>query len=238
MLLRVILALLIQLLGSAELLQSDPNVTDGEELGLLIVGAITNKDKVHDSVALVKETKSGKVSAVKKGFRILENYIVEKVTAKYIVIRKAKDTFLVYQNKFAKEFASAKPTKPKRPIKTDHYYSEEGFERKGNQIRLSQQYRNKLIHEELSTVLMQATAVPEIVDGKVSGFRLLQIDKGSIYDKAGLQNGDIVTAINDTELNSVSGAVTLLKSLRNTERVSIRINRDGQEETLRLEVAH
>lgn len=213
------------------------HMSDGEDIGVIIVGAITNASK-DQNVALVKESKTGHVKAVKQGFDVLD-YKVAEVTAKYIILVKANEERLVFQNKFAGEFMG--PGATSTPVgfsSQNENYAEDGLERRGNKITVSADLRDKLVNEDLSKVLMQATAIPKIENGEIIGFRILQIDAGSIYDKAGLQDNDIVTSINGMRLNSVAGAVRLLKSLKGSSDVSLDINRNGASMTLQLNVAH
>lgn len=211
--------------------------TDGHDIGLIIVGAIANA-KHEDNVALVKEVASGRVKAVKIGFPLLEGYKVTEVTGKYIMLKKSNSTLLVYQNKFAGEFAKQTSTPTGVMASLSDVYNEDGFERKGSKVFVSAGFRDKLVNEDLSKVLMQATAIPKIENGEIVGFKILQIDAGSIYDKAGLKDNDVITSINGLKLNSVSGAVKLLQSLKGASDVSIDVNRDGTPINFELKVAH
>lgn len=212
-------------------------MTDGADLGLLIVGAITNADQ-QNNVALVKETQSGRVEAVKMGYKLLD-FKVSVVTGKFIMLEKAGKQTLVYQNKFAGEFTGSTPsTRPGAFAAANDNYSEDGFERKGNKVKISGTFRDKVVNEDLSSVLMQATAIPKVENGEIVGFKVLQIDAGSIYDKAGLKDHDVITSINGVKLNSISGAVKLLQSLRNSADVEINLRRGGTPMQLELSVAH
>ena len=83
------------------------------------------------------------------------------------------------------------------------------------------------VKTDLAKVLMQATAEPYLEGGQIVGFKMSQIDADSSYDKAGLRDEDVVTAINGQELNSVGGSIALLKSLKGTDELDITIRRGG-----------
>jgi type II secretion system protein C len=106
-------------------------------------------------------------------------------------------------------------------------YKEEGFERKGSVIEMTQEYKTRLLTTEFSNVLQDAKASPNMVDGTLRGFRMDKIRPGSLYDKAGLQNNDVVEEINGVVLSDVSQSVKLLQSLRNESEIEIRVNRSG-----------
>ena len=59
-------------------------VTNGEDIGVVIVGTITNTDP-KNNVALIKETATGKVKAVKLGYTVAAKYKVIMVEKKYII---------------------------------------------------------------------------------------------------------------------------------------------------------
>jgi type II secretory pathway component PulC len=201
--------------------------TDGSEIGLTIVGAIVHKDKADDqNVALIKE-KSGSIKAVKKDFVVMEKYKVIAIREKYIelITRDAK-RYLVYQNKFRGEFASTSRSPQTLAATGSDYFKEDGFERTKDRVKMSAAYRDKLVTEDMAKILMQATAEPFSENGAIIGFQVSQIDKGSIYDKGGLLDGDVITQINGTPLNSVGGAIAILKSLKGAETIEFELQRD------------
>lgn len=198
--------------------------SDGSDIGIVIMGSIIQKD-ANDNVALIKE-ETGSVRAVKKDHVIMDKYKVINVTSQYIelITREAKH-YLVYQDKFAGNFASKNNSGPN--LVNNDTFKEEGFERTKDKIVMTAMYRDKLVQQDLAKVLMQATAEPYMENGNIAGFKMSQIDEGSIYQKSGLRDGDVVTAVNGTELNSVAGSIALLKSLKGVDNLEVEIKRDG-----------
>ncbi len=236
-LLLICFSLLVPIFGPSLDLYGVRIPTNGEDIGVVIVGTIANRDE-SSNVALVKETRSGKVHAVKKGYLLLKDYVVREVHAKFMVLGKGAKRFLVYQNKFAGEFNRTASRGPINSALMGDQYNEDGFERNGNKISVSASYRDKLVNEDLSKILMQATAIPKMEGGQIVGFSLLQIDAGSIYDKAGLKNHDVVTAINGVKLTNAAGAIKLLKSLKGSDGVTIDLKRNGVAQQLELNVSN
>ena len=68
---------------------------------------------------------------------------------------------------------------------------------------------------------MQAAAVPYTKNGKLIGFKLLEIDEGSIYNVAGIQNGDVITHINDLPINDAGAAIRALTKLKKAKHRKI-----------------
>ena len=216
-------------------------VSDGSAEGITIMGTIA-QSTTENSVALIKLQDNNRVVAVKQGYRILDTYEVVGVMEKYMIIKELKTAqeILIYQERFSHEFRRptppAAPTLAARSLATDSYYSEEGFERRDNEIVMSASFRDNIIQNELPKILMQATAEPVMENGRIMGFRIYQIDDGSIFQKGGLRDDDIVTEINGHKLTDIGAAIRLLNSLRDATTVDVTIVRDGNESELHLSV--
>lgn len=96
-----------------------------------------------------------------------------------------------------------------------------GLDKVGNTIKMTAAFRDEILKRQLGKVMMQAAAVPYYQDGALVGFRLWEIDPDSVYDRAGLVNGDIVTALNGQSLSDVGRAVQVMQSLRNESRITV-----------------
>lgn len=226
---------LLLLLLAATAWAQEPIKSDGSDIGITIMGAIIQEDSASN-VALIKE-QSGTVKAIKRDHVILNQYKVVSITAKYIeLITRDARRHLVYQDKFSSAIASKSPPLQAAPslASVSDQYKEEGFERNKGVITMSAMYRDKLVKEDLAKVLMQATAEPHLENGSIVGFKMYQIDEDSIYHKAGLQNEDIITAINGQELNNVAAAIGLLRSLKGFDHVNVDLRRGGQ--TLKITI--
>ena len=106
-------------------------------------------------------------------------------------------------------------------------FKEAGFERTGHNIAVSEDYKRSLLGPQMTKVLQDAKAEPNMVGGQLKGFRMTRIREDSIYQKSGLMNGDIVHEINGVPLNDASGAIRLLNQLRNEKEIEVRIERGG-----------
>ncbi len=233
-----LLAFSFMLLSVVNLL-AKPSPVDGEQVGIIIMGNILHKDQ-SKNVALIKNTETKKVRAIKKGFVVNKDYLTELITEKYIIMKdkNTKKEYLVYQDKFAKEFRNKKSSVPKKLSKVDTsgYYSEDGFERKNGKIKMTKEFRDDLVKNKLSKVLMQATAEAHLENGQIAGFKLSQIDDGSMYQKAGLQDGDVIKSINGIELNNVAGAVKLLRNLKGSGNINLDYTRGGSSQKIEIDV--
>jgi type II secretory pathway component PulC len=236
----LLLTLTLAVASHRHALSNETKKSDGSDLGITIMGAIVQRS-IENNVALIKEVKSGAVKAVKTGHVIMDKFKVTEIHAKYItLINREGASFLVYQDKFAREFAGSRiaeePTTPSRNLALDETYREEGFERVQGRVTMSAMYRDKIVKQDLAKVLMQATAEPHFENGQIIGFRFSQIDHDSIYAKGGLRDFDVVTSINGQKLNNVAGAISLLKSLKDADSLEIDIMRSGTPSRITINV--
>ncbi|MGK5085133.1 type II secretion system protein GspC [Bdellovibrionota bacterium FG-1] len=82
---------------------------------------------------------------------------------------------------------------------------------------------------DFNTVLTQARAVPNTENGIANGYKLFQIVPGSIYDKLGLQNGDVITGIGGSPINDPAKAFEMLNELKNgMSHLELQIKKDGR----------
>jgi type II secretion system protein C len=73
----------------------------------------------------------------------------------------------------------------------------------------------------------QIRAAPNLQNGSSNGFRLSQVQKGSIFQQVGLEDGDIVTGAQGQTVNNPMQAMALFNSLRNSPSISLNLIRNG-----------
>ena len=77
-----------------------------------------------------------------------------------------------------------------------------------------------------------ARIVPEMKDGKSAGFRLLSIKPDGPFGVIGLQNGDVISAINGLEMTSPDKALEVYTKLKTANHLSVGLERNGQKVTM------
>lgn len=87
---------------------------------------------------------------------------------------------------------------------------------------------------DLSSVLMQARAVPnrEPGTGNINGFRILDMQPGSIYEQLGLQRMDVIKSVDGTPVDSPAKAMELYNLLKNSPKVTLQVERNGKQENM------
>ena len=72
--------------------------------------------------------------------------------------------------------------------------------------------------------------------GNIEGYRLSAIRRGSLLEKLGIKNGDVVHAVNGQPLTSTQGALATYQTLQNERAFTFEITRRNQRQTLEYEV--
>lgn len=90
--------------------------------------------------------------------------------------------------------------------------------------------------ENLPLLLTQARAVPYFKDGKAIGLRLFAIKNGSLYEKVGLRNGDILKSLNGNSLGDISQAMKLFERLKEERNISLQLERNRVTKTFRYTI--
>jgi len=76
--------------------------------------------------------------------------------------------------------------------------------------------------------LRQATMTP----AGGGGFRVQQLQPGSLYEKLGLRAGDVIKSVNGQAINSAEDAIRLYQQIGNVESAQIEVMRGGKPEYL------
>jgi general secretion pathway protein C len=80
----------------------------------------------------------------------------------------------------------------------------------------------------MSLLSRSARIVPEIRDGKAAGFRLYSVRPDGPFAKIGMQNGDVISAINGLEITSPEKALEVYAKLKSASHLSVGLERNGQ----------
>ncbi len=79
-----------------------------------------------------------------------------------------------------------------------------------------------------ANLMNQARMVPYFRKGQHKGYQVKAIDKGSLYEKLGFKNNDIIEELNGDPLDSMEKVLSLFKNLRNEREFSVKIDRKGK----------
>ena len=218
------------------------------DLPIKLKGIIFAGD-IYNGLATIENTQRRRTNSFMVGDVVLKDArLVEIYEDRVILKRNSRLEFLELEKHELMRSRRSKKSKGKKrggsgviaPIAQGpppSAFKEEGFEREGNEIVLSSQYRENLLSpQNMTKILQDAKAEPNMVGGEVRGFRLTRIRENSIYQKAGFQNGDIIEEINGIPLRDAAGAIRLLQQLRGEKEIEVRLNRGGRSSAMNVVV--
>lgn len=84
----------------------------------------------------------------------------------------------------------------------------------------------------INDLMGQVKIRPHFKDGKPDGLMLSSIRSTSIFKKMGLRNGDIITAVDGRQIESVDDALQFYEHLRAATDITLELKRRGQTKTM------
>lgn len=211
--------------------QEDPNHrTRPEEpvpssLPLNLIGTLVHSNPEKSIAAIEVKSKNQILSFTPK--KEIENIAtVERVERGKVIIRNNNNGQLEFieiksNNKVSFEGTTPKPTSPANKGEVKQLGQ--------NQFEISRADLMKYT-SDLSSILMQARAVPaqRPGSGEIYGFRLLEVQPGSIYTQLGLRPMDVICGVNGSSVTSAQQAMELYTALRSSNGIQLCVERDGK----------
>ncbi len=74
----------------------------------------------------------------------------------------------------------------------------------------------------------QIRAIPNLQDGAPRGFRLSEIEPGSVFQQIGLQDGDLLTSVSGQPVGDPMKAIAMFQTLHDRSSVTLNVIRAGQ----------
>ena len=93
-------------------------------------------------------------------------------------------------------------------------------------VTLSENFINAELGIGFSNILNKAKVIPNITESGMTGFKLLGIVPGSIFDRICLKDGDIVTQVNDTSLLDPDQGFALYEAFQKDREIHIQFIRN------------
>jgi len=81
--------------------------------------------------------------------------------------------------------------------------------------------------KNMAPLFTQIRATPQIENGMAHGFRLTEIQPNSIFQQIGLQNGDLLNAVNGQSVGDPAKALVMLQSLQTMPSITLDVVRNG-----------
>ncbi len=228
----------LKLIFIISLLWSQSNIaTAKSDLEFIVLGVIASNEH-QNGVALLKHKKTGKVKAFRQGESIDQQIVLTSVNRKSVDFTWNKQLFTLKVGDEVAQEIEAKTNAPQLANATSisDLRGQVGIEKSGSVLNVSSSLKESLVGENLNKILMQAAAVPHTVNGRLIGFKLTEIDQGSIYDVAGFQDGDIITHIDEKPINNVAYAIKALRNLKDASIARFSYIRKSESHELTIQI--
>ena len=83
-----------------------------------------------------------------------------------------------------------------------------------------------------SQVLKSARLIPNSDGESINGFKIFAIKKGTLFNKIGLRNGDIIQKVNDTSLEQAEQGFALYQTFQEDQEIVFNIMRKNKPQTI------
>jgi type II secretion system protein C len=186
------------------------------------------------SVATLQESGYSESDVYKVGDTIIghEQASIVKIERNKVILNNAgvKECLELagYVEKAATDgFPNISPTKSPDTAVSSSQPNDQAPASSGNDCAFEENYVRDELGPGFSIIIQKARLVPNTTDNQMNGFKIFAIDQGHLLGKTGLQNGDIITQVNETSLKQPEQGFTLYQAFQDEREVRINILRRG-----------
>ena len=90
--------------------------------------------------------------------------------------------------------------------------------------------------ENIGDLMNQARFRPHIENGRPAGISITRIKPNAIFRRLRLRNGDVITGVNGSPIESVEDAMQVFESLSDGSNIQLDIKRRGRQQTLEYRI--
>ena len=197
------------------------------DLKLKLWGTVTGQDK--RTYAVIEDSKAREQNLYRTGDSI-QKAVVKLILREKVVLRVGdRDEILAMEeNRTRRGVRSGKRSVGSSRRASSERLPVSSYPRK---IRLKGDQIEKAM-ENLGQLMEQAKLRPHIVDGQPAGISITGIKPNAIFRKMRLRNGDVITGVNGSSIESVDDAVKVVEQLSSGSNIQLQIKRRGREQTL------
>jgi len=223
------------LFGSEEAKQSEIRAEEIKNLEptslqVSLLGTIAGDEQ---SARAIIEDKKTRVQNLYRTGDNIEGAVIKKILRGKVVLRiDGRDEILTMEEGMAAESGSERETE-KAVSQVSRRPSAAVTNRKI--VTLSRQDIQGAL-ENINDILSQIRVQPYMKDGASEGLVISDIGPESIFQKMGLNDGDIVQGVNNKRIKSPEDVIALYQSLKFGSRINLQVVRDGQRKVLNYNI--
>lgn len=203
------------------------------QLPLNLIGTIVHSNP-SKSVASIDHKSKNQTISVRVKAEVDNLFEVLKIERNKVIFRNLNNNQLEYIEIQAKSKISFQGSLATNSTKSDNEVIKSMAP---NQFSLK---RSDLLKytSNLASLLQQARSAPHKNPrtGEVDGFTILDFQPGSIFEQLGINRMDVIKAVNGEPVDNPGKAMELYNALKNSDKVSISIERGGRNEDLEYNI--
>jgi general secretion pathway protein C len=182
------------------------------------------------SMAVIRDTEKNSAGPYAIGMKIRDASVVDIQETRIYLDNAGKPEYLdLIDRPQAPVAAAAAPAAPS----TDPFVAEmeKGIKKLSEHSYEVQRGTVDSLLGNMAVLSRAARIVPEVRDGKAAGFRLFSVKSDGPFAKIGLQNGDVIYAINGLEMTSPDKALEIYTKLKSANHLAVALERNAQKIT-------
>ena len=202
------------------------------DLRVVLLATLVAEPEVYSSALIAEDGRDARALGYGIGDWLMDEAEIVGIEQKQVKLRRKNGEI---------EYLSMEEEAPKRSTsrsskKDDDDDEEDGISKDGDKIIVERRVVDEAM-ENIDSLASKIRVVPHKgSDGEIDGYRLSAIRRGSLFDKLGIKNGDVVHAVNDMALTSTDGAFSAYQTLQNESSFSFDVTRRNQRSTFQYEI--
>lgn len=195
---------------------------------LSLIGVVVSED-TSSSVAVIHNKGTGKTVMLTVGESVLDMKLTH-VLEDGIVLKKGEKIYWIFMGRgFRLEADEKIHRSTQRVEETDQGYDQSKSSRVNNdspKIEFIRSEVQRRVKREWPLIIKDTKVVPNYVDGKMNGFRVVSLPGKSIASEIGIYKDDVIREVNGVKLDSLSTLVSLHSQIFVEDRFEVLIERD------------
>ena len=196
--------------------------------GYKLLGLYNSKD-----MTVITIEKARKTTVLTKGENI-NGFVLVSAGRDYAIFKKSGEEFKLSLTNDKKGLNRIKysPKKERPSLTTSSSIVEDG-----GVIHIPRTLINSYI-KDIDKIWRDTAIMNHQTNGKLDGYKINFVRKGSDIEKIGLKRGDILVEVNAQPLDSLSMAMDIFKEMKNNkiENLTLTVIRDGRREDIEYEI--
>jgi len=197
---------------------------------LVLIGVVFSKD-ASSSVATLQNKQTGKTRVLKIGEKILD-FTLHQVFENRIILKKGEKSFHILLGRGslikAVKPVQERPDEAQLPVPKDEPIEGPGLDANIIRKEFNRSEIERRLEKEWTLIMEKTKFVPNMVEGNISGFKILNFPEKTIMSEIGIVKNDIIKEINGVELNNVAMMFELYDRFKNDTQFNVSILRGGK----------